>query len=184
MRKSIIYLLCAFSFLSCEKIWVEDLLEQAYDTIRGEYEIESIVWEEQDPIDIDGDGVASFDYLSEWNRIYSGSPCYNAVTNERGQLGIPYVKLMFDNYQEDIVDTQLTRWSEGYYFGVKAVVEENTSHLEFTLPDDGAEFIHSGYGEITLRTTVTLKTIDQSNKGKDVSGTIRIKYVRTKYWCK
>ena len=52
---------------SCEKVWEEDLKERALDTIRGEYEIVSVVWEEDEPIDINGDGRASFDYFAEWN---------------------------------------------------------------------------------------------------------------------
>ena len=179
MRKYLIYTLCLFSLLSCEKIWIEDLKEQAYDTIRGLYNIESIIWEEEDPIDIDGDGEASFDYFAEWNKLYYGiGEGYNAITNDRGQISIPYVQA--DNYTEGWEPT-LSKWNEQYHFGVKAVIEEGTSHLEFELPEDGSEFTHSGYGEVTLRTQVTLTTRTQSGTTEDVTGTIFIKYVRTQY---
>ena len=184
MRKSIIFLACAFSLMSCEKIWVADLQEQAYDTIRGIYDIESIVWEESEPIDINGDGVASYDYLSEWNSVEFGSYCYNAITNNRGQLSIPYVSLQNLSYSDSELPV-LQRWTDIYLFNIEAVVEEESSRLEFHGPrDNTSELTHTGYGEVILRTSVTLKTLDQSKNVKDVSGTITIKYVRTKYWCR
>ena len=74
MRKLSILIICLLPLFSCEKVWVEDLQEKAYDTIRGAYEIESAVWEEAEPIDINGDGHASFDYYAEWNSISAGAP--------------------------------------------------------------------------------------------------------------
>ena len=162
--------------ISCEKVWVEDLQERAYDTIRGVYEIESIVWEEDEPIDIDGDGEASFDYLAEWNKIYSGSPSYSIVSNEVGSLGIPYVvdqNAKYGGYPN------LSRWNDDYRFKIKAVIEENDSHLEFELPKQGekfeyseSEFTHSGYAELTLRTMVTLDVLVSQEKSEKVTGTI------------
>ena len=182
MRKSIIFLACAFSLMSCEKIWVADLQEQAYDTIRGIYDIESIVWEESEPIDINGDGVASYDYLSEWNSVEFGSYCYNAITNNRGQLSIPYVSLQNLSYSEQ---PELQRWTDIYLFNIEAVVEGESSHLELHGPKGNtSELTLTGYGEVTLRTSVTLKTLDQSKNVNDVTGKITIKYVRTKYWCR
>ena len=183
MRIYLIYILCLFSFLSCEKIWIEDLKEQAYDTIRGLYEIESIIWEEKDPIDIDGDGEASFDYFAEWNKLYFGiGEGYNAITNDMGQLSIPYVANNTEYVEGE--DTILQKWNEQYHFGVKAVIDNDTAHLEFQLPEDDCEFSHSGYGELTLRTRVTLTVIDESQRPKEISGTIKIKYIRTQYWCR
>ena len=176
MKRFAILVLCLMA--SCEKVWIEDLQERAYDTIRGEYEIESIVWEESEPIDIDGDGDASFDYLAEWNKIYSGSPSYSIVSNEVGSLGIPYVvdqNAKYGGYPN------LSRWNDDYRFKIKAVIEENDSHLEFKLPDEESEFTHSGYGELTLRTKVTLDVLVSEEKSQKVSGTIFIKYIRTRY---
>lgn len=183
MKRFAILVLCLM--VSCEKVWVEDLQERAYDTIRGVYEIESIVWEEAEPIDIDGDGEASFDYLAEWNKIYSGSPSYSIVSNEVGSLGIPYV---VDQNAEWGDNPSLSRWSDNYTFKIKAVIEGNDSHLEFELPKQGekfeyseSEFTHSGYAELTLRTMVTLDVLVSQEKSEKVTGTIFIKYIRTEY---
>ena len=86
MRKIFYIILCIAGLSSCEKVWVEDLQEKAYDTIRGEYEIESATWEGPDPIDLNGDGVASFDYLKEWDAIISGSPAWSFL---RGRARAP-----------------------------------------------------------------------------------------------
>jgi hypothetical protein len=64
------------------------------------------------------------------------------------------------------------------------VIECNESHLEFDLPDDGAEFCHTSPGKITLRTEVTLTTLTESGTAKDVIGTILIKYARKQYLAK
>ena len=180
MKKTIISCICILSLLSCEKIWVEDLCEKAYDTIRGYYDIESIVWEEDEPIDIDGDGEASFDYLAEWSRILYGSEGDNIITNSRGSLSIPYIIDSRANYGPGH-EPSLSNSFIGYHFLLNAVVEGNDSHLEFKLPADGSEFSHSGYGEITLRTEVTLTTLTEAGTTKDVTGTILIKYIRTQY---
>lgn len=165
--------------LSCEKVWVEDLQEKAYDTIRGHYEIESILWEEDEPIDINGDGEATFDYLAEWNRIVSGGTMgWGMVYNDRGTLSIPYV---IDQAADWGGYPSLYRRDEEYSFKIEAVIEGNDSHLKFELPDREAEFVHSGYGEITLRTDVSLTVLAEPGKTKEVTGTILIKYIRTKY---
>ena len=39
----------------------------------------------------------------------------------------------------------------------------------------------TGYGEITLRTKVTLHVLTESGKSKQVAGTVLIKYIRSKY---
>ena len=83
MKKFIIYNLCILSLFSCEKIWVEELHERACDTIRGLYDPVSIVWEEAEPIDINGDGEASYDYLAEWDKVISGGPGNNSIHNDR-----------------------------------------------------------------------------------------------------
>ena len=65
MRIIHIFVMIPF-FCACEKVWEADLREKALDTIRGIYEIESAVWEGQEPLDINGDGNATFDYYSEY----------------------------------------------------------------------------------------------------------------------
>lgn len=178
MRKLLILIICLLPLVSCEKVWVEDLQEKAYDTIRGTYEIESVVWEEAEPIDINGDGQASFDYYAEWNSISAGGPGWSNVGNERGQLCIPHV---VDSNADWNGYPNLGRRHLNYNFKIKAVIEGNESQLEFELPDDGSEFTLSGYGEITLRTKVTLHILTAPEKSEQITGTILIKYVRTKY---
>ena len=185
MKKFIIYNLCILSLFSCEKIWVEELHERACDKIRGLYEPVSIVWEEPEPIDIDGDGVASFDYLAEWEKIFQGSPGDNIINNDHGTLDIPYIRdLDAEETDSPWYSPDLAQWHIKYDFNIRVVIEGNESHLEFDLPDDGSEFCHTGPGEITLRTKVTLTTLTESGTTKDVTGTIFIKYVRTQYIAK
>lgn len=178
MRKLYMLFMGICTLASCEKVWVEDLQEKAYDTIRGVYDIESIVWEESEPLDINGDGQASFDYYAEWNSVYSGGPGWHSVGNESGRLCIPYV---VDQNADWNGEPNLGRRHQEYKFNIKAVIEGNESHLEFELPDDGSELILSGYGEITLRTEVTLDILAEPEKSERITGTILIKYIRTKY---
>ena len=178
MRNLIIPAICLLSLISCERVWVEDLQEKAYDTIRGIYEIESVTWEEPDPIDINGDGDASYDYLAEWNSVYYGSPAYNLVSNEQGILEIPVI---IDDNASWGGRPILARRTEQYRFGIKAIVEKKNSHLEFDLPEKDAEFSQSGYGEISLRTDVTLTVLSEPDRTSEVTGTIFIKYIRTEY---
>ena len=80
---------------------------------------------------------------------------------------------------------ELQRWTDIYLFNIEAVVEGESSHLELHGPKGNtSELTLTGYGEVTLMTSVTLKTLDQSKNVNDVTGKITIKYVRTKYWCR
>ena len=172
-------LLCLVFLSSCEKVWVEDLKEQAYDSIRGKYEIESAVWEGAEPVDIDGDGTASFDYLAEWESVWNGGPGWHSVSNERGSLYIPYT--IGDNADWG-GPPKIARRNREFRFNIQAVVEGGKSHLEFELPEDEeCEFEHSGYGEITLRTNITFTVLAGSEETKDITGPVLFKYVRTEY---
>lgn len=178
MKKALLMTLSLLALISCEKVWVEDLQERAYDTIRGVYEIDSVVWEEAEPIDIDGDGNASFDYLAEWRRISMGSSVRILIENEGGSLDIPYVVDSSNKLEEN---ASLSRRVEDYPFGITAVIEGGECHLEFTFPQSAAQMVHTGYGEITLRTEVTLDVLTESGKSQKVQGMIFIKYIRTEY---
>lgn len=178
MKRLITLCVCIISFASCQKVWIEDLQEKAYDTIRGIYTYESIIWEEEEPIDIDGDGEASYDYLAEWRKIDSGSSTSIVISNNKGYLNIPYIKDMNAEYGEDYRPIRVFLY---YEFKIHAVIEGNDSHLVFDIPDDGSEFTHTGYGEFTLRTKVTLTLAESPDKTKSVTGTILIKFIRTKY---
>lgn len=178
MRKIYCLFISAAALTSCEKVWVEDLQKKAFDTIRGEYEIESVTWEGPEPIDINGDGQASFDYYEEWDSVISGSPCSSFIYDDGGYLGVPYT---VDQNADWNGSPSLARRRYDFEFGMKAVVEGNEAHLEFQLPVEDCEFNHSGYGEITLRINVTLTVMTADKKTEEKSGPVFIKYVRSEY---
>ena len=176
--------ICLLSLASCQKVWVEDLQERAYDTIRGEYKLSMVTWDAPEPIDIDGDGVASFDYYQEWNQVYSGGPGYSSVSNKRGRLQVPYV---VDSNADWNGPVNLQRRHMDYVFDIEAVIEGNTSHLKLT-PQSSDTQVNTdwevelcGYGEITLRTDVTLTVLTGPEQTEEVTGHITLYYVRTKY---
>ena len=83
--------ICLLSLASCQKVWVEDLQERAYDTIRGEYKLSMVTWDAPEPIDIDGDGTASFDYYEECNNDnFLFDAGRSRVRNDSGTLAVPY----------------------------------------------------------------------------------------------
>lgn len=180
MRKSGIYsvFICLVVLSSCEKVWVEDLQEKALDTIRGIYEIESAVWEGADPIDIDGDGNASYDYKEECDRITVGWCPEHIVSNKSGRLYIPYIVDEGDGWEGYPLLGMHTR---EYRFNLEAVVENGESRLEFVLPEQNSVFVHSGYGEITLRTEVTFTTLISPDQTKEFTGPVLFKFIRTEY---
>lgn len=172
-------ILCLACLVSCEKVWVEDLQEKAYDTIRGEYEIESATWEGPDPIDLDGDGVASFDYFKEWDVVLSGSSLSSSIGNTKGCLAIPYT---VDDNADWNGWVNIAKRTFDYRFEIKAVIEGNESHLEFILPDDiDAEFEHSGYGKISLRINVTCTVKTGEYESEEITGPVLIRYYRREY---
>ena len=180
-----LYLLVFVSVLtSCQKIWVEDLQERAYDTIRGKYEMQSAVWEGPEPIDINGDGTASFSFLDEWSSIHTGAPlCHANVDNEGGTLEIPYT--IDERDERDHLlgrSPKLARRSEYFSFSLKAVIDgKDESHLEFDLPEGEYEFCHSGYGEITFRTVISFAVKVDEVVSEEIEGPVLIRYVRTEY---
>lgn len=179
MRTICFAFICIAACVSCEKVWVEDLQEQAYDAIRGIYEIESALWEGDEPIDMDGDGNATFDYYSEWNNLYYGSPCSSYVSGGNASLGVPFA---VDSNADWNGPVSLTKSSEQFKFKYTAIVEGKEPRLEFTLPlGSDAELQQTGYGELTLRTKVTCAVKIAENESELKEGTVFIRYVRTKY---
>ena len=176
--------ICLLSLASCQKVWVEDLQERAYDTIRGEYKLSMVTWDAPEPIDIDGDGVASFDYYQEWNQVYSGGPGYSSVSNKRGRLQVPYVvdSKANRNEPENLNPIKINQINE-----IETVIEGNTSHLKLTPQSSDTqentdwEVELCGYGEITLRTDITLTVLTGPEQTEEVTGHITLYYVRTKY---
>lgn len=184
MRNSFIIFICLASLVSCQKVWVEDLQEQAYDTIRGVYELKMVTWDAPEPIDIDGDGVASFDYYEEWNKIHSGGPGYSSVSNKGGTLQVPYV--VDDNADWNGPVNLARRW-KNYSFKNEVVIEGNTSRLVLvresadTQTSTDWEIELCGYGEINLRTNITLTVMTGPDQAEEITGHITLYYVRKKY---
>ena len=180
MWKSGIYsvFICLVVLSSCEKVWMEDLQEKALDTIRGIYEIESAVWEGSEPIDIDGDGNAAYDYKEECDRITVGWCPEHIVSNKSGRLYIPYIVDEGDDWEGYPLLGMHTR---EYRFKLEAVVENGESRLEFVLPEQNSVFVHSGYGEITLRTEVTFTALISPDQTKEFTGPVLFKFIRTEY---
>ena len=166
---------------SCEKVWVEDLEEKAYDTIRGKYEIESAVWEGSEPIDIDGDGTASFDYYEECNNDnFLFDAGRSRVKNDSGTLAVPYT---VDENAHWNGPVSLGRKYRQVDFKINAVLDGEECRLEFQFPSDSdVQFEHSGYGEITLRTDVTFTVRTPDGRTEEKSGPVFIRYKRTEYW--
>ena len=162
---------------SCEKVWEEDLKERALDTIRGEYEIVSVVWEEDEPIDINGDGTASFDYFAEWNEVSPGYSTLCSLHNDGGTLDIPVTtckKVTGSAYPECLTfDCRID---------IRTVIDGNEARLEFSCPHEVYEFEHIGYGEVAVRAEVCLTVQKEIGVLEEISGTVYIKYKRRRYW--
>jgi hypothetical protein len=162
---------------SCEKVWEEDLKERALDTIRGEYEIVSVVWEEDEPIDINGDGTASFDYFAEWNEVYPIYSTLRSLHNDGGTLDIPVTtskRVAGSAYPE--------RTTFECRIDIRTVIDGNEARLEFSCPHEVHEFEHIGYGEVAVRAEVCLTVQKEIGVVEEISGTIYIKYKRKRYW--
>ena len=72
----------------------------------------SIVWEEAEPIDINGDGEASYDYLAEWDKVISGGPGNNSIHNDRDNLHpSPYMRTKYYFYY-----ITLKKHRQSFYF--------------------------------------------------------------------
>lgn len=178
MNRIDIVFICLAALCSCEKVWEEDLQEKALDEIRGRYEIVSAVWEGDSPIDIDGDGNASYDYYAEWNQVDVGWHPQHTVYNRYGRLDIPYTSSFNDQWG---VPVFLERRYETLKFDIEVVIGGGESRLEFALPDQNSQLTLSGYGEITLRTDVTFTVLAGPGEAREVTGPVLFKFKRIEY---
>lgn len=167
-------------FPSCEKVWEADLKEKALDAVRGEYEVESAVWEGPQPIDINGDGNSSYDYFAEWNSVSSGSPCNSSIHNGSVYLEIPYT---IDSNADWGGRPSLARRTMECKIDIRTVIKGEEAVLEFDVPS-GYEFKHTGYGEVSLRTDVTFAVRNQDGTVSQMTGPVFIKYIRIRYFGK
>lgn len=179
MKRINIVIICLAAVSSCEKVWVEDLQEKALDAVRGRYEITSAVWEGTDPIDIDGDGDASYDYYAELKQVDVGWHPQHTVSNEYGCIDIPYTYYEDNHWGSPVI---LERRYERLKFDVEVVIEGEESRLEFVLPaGNDSQLTLSGYGEMTLRTDVTFIVRVNSEESREVTGPVLFKLTRIEY---
>ena len=172
MRIIDIFVMIPF-FCACEKVWEADLREKALDTIRGIYEIESAVWEGQDPLDINGDGNATFDYYSEYLSIDAGTGDYKSyINNKSASIMIPIISRVYGyNGSERLIRD---RWEITGYTNV--LIEGESARVEMTF-EKNIEFKHTGYGEFIVRTDITVP----DNQGRDSTAPVLMKFIRVNY---
>lgn len=166
--------------VSCEKVWEADLREKALDTIRGYYELESAIWEGTDPVDLDGDGTASYDYFKEWSRIPVGVGYFGpALSNDGGYIDVPYIT---DGNASWGGPVELTRKVVKLKVVIDVVIDGNQSRLDISLPDNpDTLFEHTGYGEFKISRIMTCSTQDEIGQVREVSGPVTFRFKRTKY---
>lgn len=179
MNRIYIVFICLAALSSCEKVWEDDLQEKALDAIRGRYEIASAMWEGTEPIDIDGDGNASYDYYAELNQVDVGWHPQHIVYNEYGRIDIPYTYCQNDHWGSPVI---LERRYECLEYDIEVVIEGEESRLEFLLPlGNDSQLTLSGYGELTLRTDVTFIICVSSEETREVTGPVLFKFKRIEY---
>ena len=174
MKNIFIFVLISLGMTSCEKVWDADLTERALDTIRGIYAIESITWEGAEPIDLNCDGTASWDYYAEWKAIETGiGDHYSVIYNHGGQVRIPVTKDSNASWNGPV---DIIKAVKDVWLNIAVIIEGNDSRLQLTMRE-GYTIEQTGYAEFTLRTKITVP----DREGKDCDGEILIKYIRIRY---
>lgn len=165
---------------SCLKVWVADLREKALDTIRGYYELESAVWEGSEPLDINGDGSASYDYYSQWLEVDSGWGDFGATLhNDGGYIQLPYTRDTNEDWGDGLV--RLQRSVEEINVSINTVVGTDEAVLEFSFPQCEVEFEHTGYGEFLVRKEMTFYVINNDKEAESVTGPVLFSFKRIEY---
>lgn len=181
MKGNIIFVsILTFLSVSCEKVWEADLREKALDTIRGYYQVESGIWEGPDPIDLDGDGVASYDYYDEWKKVLAGSgDTGTVISDDGGYIEIPYIK--YSVHSSGLPPT-LTRFVKKVRTDIDVAIEGSEGELCFRFPDDpDVIFEHIAYGKFMVRTIVTCTIMNGSGETEEITGPVTLRYERFKY---
>lgn len=181
MKGNIIFVsILMFLSVSCEKVWEADLREKALDTIRGYYQVENGIWEGPDPIDLDGDGVASYDYYDEWKKVLAGSGDIGTViSDDGGYIEIPYIKYIV--HYSGLPPT-LTRFVKKVRTDIDVAIEGSEAELCFRFPDDpDVIFEHTAYGKFMVRTIVTCTIMNGSGETEEITGPVTLRYERFKY---
>ena len=174
MRKVYMIILVLTIVSSCEKIWEADLREKALDTIRGIYEIESAIWEGQEPLDIDCDGIGTFDYFSEYLSIDVGAGNYTStISNDRGIITIPIIR---DSNADWYGPVRLMRDTEQIIANISVIIIGNSSRVEAAFEED-IEFKQTGYGEFCMRKEVTATDC----QGRTSTAPVSFRLKRTRY---
>ena len=181
MKGNIIFVaILMFLSVSCEKVWEADLREKALDTIRGYYQVESGIWEGPDPIDLDGDGVASYDYYDEWKKVFAGAgDTGTVISDDGGYIEIPYIRYIV--HSSGLPPT-LTRSVKKVRTGIDVTIEGREAELCFSFPyDPDVAFEHTAYGKFMVRATVTCTIMNGSGDTEEMTGPVTLKYDRIRY---
>lgn len=181
MKRQILLTICILPLLfSCGKVWEEDIRMKALDTVRGYYELESATWEGKVPIDLDGDGNASYDYYAEWLDVIYGVGDFGASIKE----GTGYIELPFtvDSNADWPGHVSINRSVQPITCKVYVEIEGNEGRLvwEFSPIGIELEFEQTGYGEFTIRKEMEC-TVKYGDDSKLISGPVFFRFKRVEY---
>ena len=159
--------------LSCsEDIWIEDLTEMKKDKIRGRYELVSAVWE-GDPIDLNDDGVATTDYLEEFD-VYG----YDYQATFQGSVTIAVPCMWVHGYGEWKNVEKSTEYLRARY---DVQIQNNKAVMNLDLPGEIDDFTLIQNGLVSFRKVMTV----HKGRGEDITDStapVLFTYKRYKYW--
>lgn len=182
MKRHILLTVRLLSLLcSCEKVWEEDIRLKAIDTIRGYYELESAIWEGKDPIDLNSDGNASYDYYAEWLSVIYGVGDFGAIIrNSEGYIELP---MTIDSNAGWGGWVSINKSLQRIECRIDVEIKGNEGKLVYEFSPLGVdmEFEQSGYGEFTVRKEMKCTVRIAEHESKEISGPVFFKYKRVEY---
>ena len=166
---------------SCEKVWVEDIRLKALDSIRGYYELESATWEGKDPVDLNSDGTASYDYYDEWLSVLNGVGDFGAsIKDGSGYIELPFtidINADWGGY------VSINKSLERIVCKTSVKIEGKEGRLvhEFSPVGVKLEFEQTGYGEFTVRKKMKCTVKYSENESIMIEGPVLFRYKRIEY---
>lgn len=182
MKRHILLIISLMATLcSCEKVWVEDIRLKALDSIRGYYELESATWEGKDPVDLNSDGTASYDYYDEWLSVLNGVGDFGASIKD----GSGYIELPFtiDSNADWGGYVSINKSLERIVCKTSVEIEGKEGRLvhEFSPIGIQLEFEQTGYGEFTVRKEMKCTVKYGENESRVIKGPVLFHYKRVEY---
>ena len=182
MKRHILLIISLMTTLcSCEKVWVEDIRLKALDSIRGYYELESATWEGKDPIDLNSDGTASYDYYDEWLSVLNGVGDFGAsIKDGSGNIELP---ITIDSNADWGGYISINKSLERIVCKTSVKIEGKEGRLvhEFSPIGIQLEFKQTGYGEFTIRKEMKCTVKYGENESGVVKGPVLFHYKRVEY---